>query len=136
MVSGGSAWADHVAVKLFLEGEFAKLELHLPAKFDCSQNKFESNQSGSRLNSLHQIFSDKTQSDTLNELSRAISDPLTQTSIHDGFHNRNTLVANQCDYLIAFTFNGTNSVPKEGGTKDTWDKCPHSNKMHLSLESV
>src|SRR5690606_1280513 len=33
LVSGGAAWADHVAVKLFLEGKVAGLTLHLPAEF-------------------------------------------------------------------------------------------------------
>lgn len=34
LVSGGSSWADHIAVVIFLEGRVPSLELHLPCAWD------------------------------------------------------------------------------------------------------
>jgi len=51
-----------------------------------------------------------------------------------GFHDRNTTVAKGCDYLIAFTF-GKGDQPADGGTLDTWKKCPlaSAKRVHFPL---
>ena len=40
LISGGAAWADHVAVTLFLRGKVAGLELHLPCEWDSANTQF------------------------------------------------------------------------------------------------
>src|SRR5687767_5866354 len=42
LVSGGSAFADHVAVRLWLEkpSAYAGLELHLPCEFELKESRF------------------------------------------------------------------------------------------------
>ena len=49
-----------------------------------------------------------------------------------GFFARNTLVANNSDYLIAFTF-GRGSIPSSRGTLDTWKKFNGVKKIHITL---
>lgn len=65
------------------------------------------------------------------ELARVIGDTSVKTVVRKGFLARNTLIAENCDYLIAFTFSA--DVPIEGGTFDTWKKTPHSNKINIDL---
>lgn len=36
LVSGCAAWADHIAIKLFLTNRFKKLHLYLPCKLDLN----------------------------------------------------------------------------------------------------
>lgn len=129
LVSGGSSWADHVAVQLFLSGEFNALELYLPAEFDLVNKCYVNTTEGSRLNYLHTTL-------TLKELSEAISNERTTTIVKTGFHQRNTLIAINCDHLLAFTF-GDGDRPQIGtGTMDTWNKCKHENKFHVSLQNT
>ena len=54
--------------------------------------------------------------------------------IQRGFKPRNTLVARNCDHLVAFTFG--NTIPSSGGTSDTWGKVQHENKLHISLDDI
>ena len=61
LVSGGSAWADHVAIRLFKKDK-RDLILYLPYKFN--NNKYEDDY----LNSLHRKFSQKCVIDSLNEI--------------------------------------------------------------------
>ena len=123
VISGGSAWADHVAVKLYNEGLIANLVLYLP--FTFSSGVYSSD----HLNTLHRKFSSKCGINSLDEISKAIN---RGAVVHygNGFHDRNTLIAKNASKLIAFTF-GVNE-PKPGGTFDTWNKtsCP---KLHISL---
>ena len=127
LVSGGSSWADHVAVQLFLTGEFQGLELYLPAEFDTSNDCYMKTTEGSRLNYLHTVT-------TLKELSTAISNPQTTTIVKKGFLNRNTFIALNCDHLLAFTFSDGDKPQIGTGTMDTWNKCQHENKYHESLK--
>src|SRR5580765_5330998 len=53
LVSGGSAWADHVAVQLYLEKEFGGLELYLPSKYDAKHQRYVNTHEGRTLNLLH-----------------------------------------------------------------------------------
>src|SRR5690606_36207825 len=59
VVSGGAAWADHLAVVMFLMGHAKKLTLHLPAPF-CADGRFvgpEGRSSASVANYYHEKFS-------------------------------------------------------------------------------
>ena len=58
-----------------------------------------------------------------------------------GFKDRNKDVAAQADVLIAYTFNTQNpSVPRDGGTKHTWDEHkrikPDAKRIHRDISSL
>ncbi len=131
LVSGGSAWADHVAVQLYLEGGFGGFELYLPTEFDLSQKRYIHSHEGQTLNKLFSECQAKTGSNVFEKLARVIGGTSVKTVVRKGFLARNTLISENCDYLIAFTFSA--DVPKEGGTFDTWKKTPHSNKINIDL---
>ncbi|AYV85759.1 MAG: hypothetical protein Satyrvirus37_4 [Satyrvirus sp.] len=134
LVSGGSAWADHVAVQLFLTKKFANLELYLPTTFDVDKKKFITTSSeGRTLNFLHNQCYKKIEIDVLDELAKAIKRGA-QVCIYDGFLSRNTMIAKNVDYLVAFTFE--NDCPKSGGTYDTWKKVKHNNKINFNLNKI
>lgn len=140
LVSGGAAWADHVAVALFLGGfGFASLKLCLPCKWvesqhlDTGVDDWKTNP-GRSANAYHRAFSKKLGKDTLFdiELAQQLGAVLVEGK---GFHERNTDVA-KSDFLIAFTF-GLNGKPKVGGTLDTWQKAaPSTRKVHVSLATL
>lgn len=133
LVSGGSAWADHVAVQLYLNSnyKFAGLELYLPSKFDQKYTHYVNTHEGRLLNSLHTKCKEKTGIDVLMELKKVLYRPGVKCVVQRGFHSRNTLIAKNCDHLIAFTFR--ESDPVDGGTGDTWKKVKHNNKIHFNL---
>ena len=71
LVSGGSAWADHVAVSLFLQRKVEGLELHLPCQF---ADEFDvKTPEGRILNGLHQHCSTILGVNTLSQLELAIA---------------------------------------------------------------
>lgn len=131
LVSGGSAWVDHVAIQLYLEEKFAGLELYLPANFDTKNKKYESTHEGLILNKLHNDCALKTNVDVFKELCEVVADPDVKIIIKKGFFQRNTLISQNNDHLIAFTF--VTGAPISGGTYDTWKKTKHINKIHFSL---
>lgn len=134
LVSGGSAWADHIAVLLYNTNKFGGLELYLPAKFSLRKKRFNDTYEGNRLNGLHTNYWIKIgENSPFDDLVEAITNSNTKVIVKKGFKERNTLISKNNDYLIAFTFNSDNNEPKEGGTKDTWDKTNHENKKHYSL---
>lgn len=131
VVSGGAAWADHVAVSLFNRGEASKLILHLPCKFDCDYVSFvhRPEDSGNIVftaNHYHTIFSniafpsaDGYADDfaSRKQIVEAIEKGA-KTTVSNGFFARNVLVARDAEYMIALTF-GKNEKLKDGGTKHT-----------------
>ena len=144
LVSGGAAWADHVAVELVLRKivPYSKLTLYIPALFE--DMKFIGNADASTINYYHQLFSDKVGRNTLAELDFVRSQGSTFISGSDGFKGRNTLIAqsvsNSNGSLIAFTFGSNESLQtpwtarmvapyddakttglKPGGTAHTWN---------------
>ena len=130
LISGGSAWADHLAILFFFEHQEVKLILHLPCVF--IDTRFERNRYGNVLNELHQQFSQKCEINSLWQIEKAI-ELGAQVYFHDGFFRRNDLIA-KSDFMIAFTFGI--SQPKPGGTKDTWDKFKSSNKVHFNIAKL
>ena len=142
LVSGGSAWSDHVAVKLYLEEllstdkGFAGLELHLPCQLlvDDTFPKFDSSQCGQTLNGLQHQFSNICKFSSVQDLRCAVHLGASIRVHKKGFLERNLFVGN-VDRLIAFTWN--NGVkPKEGGTLHTWNHSSASMKVHVSLGSL
>jgi hypothetical protein len=128
LVSGGAAWADHVAVKLFLNKEAPKLKLFLPCQYDANANMFdptplnehereEGYSTGETANRLHGRFSRKVGFSSLGELSLAIQQGAQVYVPRGGFYGRNAMVA-QSDIILAMTF-GDKEWLKEGGTANT-----------------
>ncbi len=125
LVSGGSAYADHVAVQLYLDGVVKHLSLYLPAAFQVGEEavggvtSFEHNVIGNRLNDLHDAFLRVTEIDPFEQLEQAVERGAKVTVNPGGFKARNTQVAEASDTLLAFTFG---PIGNEGGTADTVSK--------------
>ena len=132
-VSGGAAWADHVAVTLFLYSELDHLTLHLPARLMQLGGFDDAHQDGRIANHYHRAFSAEIQHDTLGDLADAVARGA-QATVSDGFLHRNLLVG-RCDFLLAFTF-GEGATPKDGGTRHTWDRSSAPRKLHVPLREL
>ncbi len=136
LVSGGSSWADHLSISLYLAGEAASLTLHFPADFEDGQfvEKEAQYDPGRTANYYHHLFGLKMDSEdplcTLKGIEKAVENGA-ECSISKGFKKRNVLVG-QVERLLAFTF-GEGDVPKDGGTKHTWDRSKASTKIHVPL---
>lgn len=136
LVSGGAAWSDHVAIKLYksknTKGEkiFKKCIIYLPCKFT------DNNKTNEAATYYHKLFSEKMGYNTIDDFKFDSSDikdnGLIMGSCKGGFKKRNCYVANS-KYLIAFTF-GDNK-PVDGGTLDTWNKCKNK-KIHVNLYNL
>lgn len=130
-VSGGAAWADHVAVRLFLDRKVPNLRLFLPCQFEngsfsdgptalrvplpsAADDAFTP---GKTLNHYHSRFSLKTNIRSLTEIQTAKNEGAELLPCRGGFHGRNAMVA-KSDILFAMTF-GDRHLVKEGGTADT-----------------
>lgn len=127
LVSGGAAYADHVAINLFNEKNINNLLLFLPCEFDLTRKQFKDtgqfdyvNNPGGTANYYHRLFSKAVRIDSLKEIATAIQNGTKVEVIH-GFKNRNTYVAENSDFLFAITFGNKNKV-KDGGTADTVEK--------------
>jgi len=143
LVSGGAAYADHVAVDFFTEDTADSLTLHLPAPFVIgglgeSSHFDERTESGRTANYYHRLFSGKLQASgalpsSFDDLAH-VMEWGASVFVHDGFHARNLFVG-RVDVLIAATF-GRGSVPKDGGTKHCWDNSPAPKKIHIPIETL
>lgn len=136
LISGGAAWADHVAVQLYLEGYAKELTLHFPAPLASRGFEGPSNSSASAANYYHDRFSYMIGQTSIRDLHNAISKGARSTCIesrigYSGMFERNKRVAKDAEGMLAFTF-GQGNVPADGGTKDTWDQCKGA-RLHLSL---
>ena len=131
LISGGAAWADHVAVRLYLEGFVSKLILHLPCEWSNEAQYYDNGDydwgtnPGRTSNYYHSKFSQIIGINSLDEIDQAIKKGA-EICIHKGFHERNNYVA-KCNCLIGFTWSNVS-----GGTLDTWNKCS-SQKYHIDL---
>ncbi len=128
LVSGGSAWADHVVVQLYLDGWAKELSLHLPCRFHTipGTHTFDrDHECGARLNELHGLFQRTTGINPFDQIAEAIKRgaevvrvPKGASCAYRGFKERNTGVANEADALLPFTLNPGASVG-DSGTADT-----------------
>lgn len=117
LISGGSAWCDHLAVWFYLTGKVKSLELHLPSKFDMETERFAGDRCGKTLNSLHKNM----KGDTLGEVADAIGKGA-KVTVHKGFYSRNKALAKSCDMLMAVSVDGVDK-PSSAGTRMTWNFC-------------
>ncbi|WP_171019814.1 UvrD-helicase domain-containing protein [Hydrogenophaga sp. 2FB] len=139
LVSGGAAWADHLAVHVYLQGHVKGLELHLPAPFDDIQFQGPGQSSATAANYYHQRFHQATGINSLEELHCALMCEIQVTtepaaSGYRGMFARNEKVAKRVDSVIAYTF-GEGDTPADGGTKNTWDQVI-GQKVHVSLRGI
>jgi hypothetical protein len=140
VVSGGAAWADHIAVWLFMTGHAGELTLHLPAPITSINDRhwFEGPAKGSAAaaNYYHSQFGLLIGKDTIKQIVNAAGRLACHGTIqpvsagYGAMFARNKLVS-ECEQMLAYTF-GQGNVPADGGTKDTWDKCK-GEKLHVSL---
>ena len=154
LVSGGAAWSDHVAVRLFLDGKADSLTLYLPCRFDLDVPWFEETSEDRHVNYseegtetvgsearvanfYHRRFSgvlrrDRTET-TLHELAEAIRRGA-RVIVGEGFKSRNYGVGHT-EALLAFTF-GEGKVPADGGTAHTWRTSAAPLKVHVPLGTL
>ena len=136
LVSGGAAWADHVAVALFLDGVVDELRLYFPTDFCKPKTMFSTGSlEGPYVNRLHRAFAQVSGVDSLGDIGRAIKMPGCRYFVHDGFFARNTKIAQSADCVIALTWSRDNKPPP-GGTRDTWEKSQSRHKIHIALSSL
>ncbi|MCZ8254979.1 MAG: UvrD-helicase domain-containing protein [Polaromonas sp.] len=146
LVSGGAAWADHLAVRMFLDGAVAGLRLYLPSPFDTRSKRFEAPagsgpSSGSVSNYYHERFQALTGIDSRSEIAQAIAlgaissaQPL--QSGFGGLFARNAQIAQDSAVLLAYTwFAGDAPDPSSTGTRNTWDQFK-GQRAHVSLDAL
>lgn len=163
LVSGGAAWSDHVAVTLGLIGvvPIENITVYLPAELDTSgftgTNEWEE-KVASTANYYHSLFHQITGVDGLTELCTIRDRGAKLIPIKNGFHARNTKVAQELvenGHLLAFTFGSDVEIQqpvwsirehsatttaaqaglKDGGTADTFNKA-HCKKFHCRLGPI
>lgn len=142
LVSGGAAWADHLAVELFLANKVSRLTLHLPAPFNTIHKNFEGIGLGSATaaNYYHERFRAATGIDSLRQIKEAIQHPRCiwteqpRATGYSGMFARNDLVAADAEACLAYTW-GEGSEPEDGGTKYTWDRVK-GRRVHVSLTTL
>lgn len=137
LISGGAAWADHLAVQMFLQDRCAALELYLPAPFD---GRFVGprGSSAAAANYYHERFSAVIGEDTLGQIRDAIDkgalvNAQPAMAGYRGMFARNTLVAKAADAVLAYTFG--DGVTSDSGTGNTWKQVV-GEKAHVSLSRL
>lgn len=135
LVSGGAAWSDHVAVELFLKGKCNQLRLHVPCPWERFRFKEQDicGNPGKSANYYHRKFTFVLGRDTLRDIEEARKKGASLIE-GNGFFDRNTNIAAECQYLIAFTWDV--GAPKTGGTLDTWKKATKSKRIHVNLNEL
>lgn len=134
LVSGGSAWSDHVAVRLFLSdpSDWAGLELYLPCLFDPIKG-FHGHRDSSSLSRYHQNYAAKTGRDPRAEIHEACKKGAVLRQENNGFFSRNRALAKTCDRVIAFTFHPAGDVISPG-TLFTWRLCDQKPRASLVIK--
>lgn len=127
----------------YIDEKVLGLTLHLPTSWQQDSNTpcFLDNQDhniyrnpGRSANKLHKQFTDKIGEDTLKQIQSAVFLGANY-NVHDGFKERNTAVAKDSEYLIAFTWNSGKNPKEESGTYDTWKKH-RGTKLHIPISSL
>lgn len=137
LISGGSSYSDHIAVRLYLEHPESKLTLHLPCKYYQDFDKFYDSgstdwrtNSGRILNKYHSSFSKAVGINSLADITKAIHMGAEIKDDYKGFHDRNIPVGN-ADVLLAFTRG--KDIPDSPGTLYTWNKSKCPRKIHITI---
>jgi len=147
LYSGGAAWADQLAVELYMQGIVKHLTLFLPAPITYQNRFWEGGNinkpgDGRTANYYHMLFTQAAynQTDGLNQslfsVQRISDAGIKGANLQvnkNGFWARNSQVAEHADdTLIAYTW-GKTGRPTDGSTLDTWHKNHAHNKIHVNL---
>lgn len=139
--SGGAAWADHLAVELFLQEHVKNLSLWLaaplhnnglfegPLKSAASASNFYHHKFSGIIgvSSRHQILDAQMEGAWIN--------PEPVSAGYGAFFARNAKVAERAvDGCIAYTW-GEDEEPADGGTKYTWDRIK-GDRIHVPLRGL
>lgn len=160
LVSGGAAWADHVAVDLVLRKivPARNLKLYLPCDIQYDQFVTTTPENQNTVNTLtyyHQEFSKVIGRNSIVEVYDTYKQGALVNFDDRGFKSRNTsvsLAVGTQGHLLAFTFGSSESQQpdwtvrlfdpssdartsglKPGGTADTWNKTPSVKKYHCRI---
>lgn len=149
LVSGGAAFSDHVAVSLYLKGVANNLYLMLPEAYDIESRSFTKGHYGNITNSLHHIFSEKCNVNSLADIATAIKNgAIIAGNDTPGFLKRNTWIAQKATHVLAFTSGMAlnekvseigitsqypDSIIKDNGTRDTWRKAINKYRIVSSI---
>ena len=99
---------------------------------------------GKTSNDYYRKYSKVIRHNTLEAIHNALfdtdgkSNPNIIADYGTNFKSRNTCIAKDCDYLLAFTF-GEGEVSKDEGTLDVWNKCNLKkgvSTIHIHLRSL
>ena len=129
LVSGGAAYADHLAVRAYLDGHVKHLVLHMPFTTKHAKCAQVSMYYYDRMYAVTGINVRADINAAIKKGAEVTTQPDTQN--YSPMANRNKLVANDGDLLIAYTF-GEGDVPKDGGTEITWDMS-QGKKIHVPI---
>lgn len=140
LVSGGAAWADHLAVHAYLNGWCERLELYLPAPMVAGRYVGAFKTAGSTAAYYHDRFSAAIGEDSQAQIACAIEHgavaEFEPVSFGAGaMFVRNAKIARVATALIAYTF-GDGDEPLPGGTLDTWNKSGAQEKQHVRLKTL
>ena len=135
--SGGAAWADHVAVVLFLAERARSLTLYLPAEFDLASARFvETSQDrfdcGRIANYYHDLFAVRTGWRPMVMIAEAVQVGA-KIVVIPGFKERNIPVG-ECDRLLAFSFGRDPRWPEDGGSRHCWNNSTASQRLHFPID--
>ena len=122
LVSGGAAFVDHLAVRLYLNNRIPNLKLYLPCEYENGEfldNYSDFGRIAETINFYHSQFEKETGQNSLKEIQLAI-DKGADITVINGFKNRNTYVS-MSHYILAMTFGEKDKI-KRGGTWDTIKK--------------
>lgn len=136
LISGGAAWSDHVAVRLFIryheQGRpFHGLTLYLPANW-TGQGYDPNQRTAFTSNFYHQQMSEALFINSLQEIETARKYGATLISGSD-FGVRNRKIAANSEFLIAFTWDVKQGRPGSNGTLQTWSMCRHISEARKRL---
>lgn len=146
LISGGAAWADHIAVSIYLMDLADSLTLYLPCTLSEKHREFVGpagkrptgtspsamDRTADIANYYHMLFSQKMEKGTIEGLFKAKEKGAKLVVIDGGFKVRN-LYTGQVDIVIAYTFGNNSSYPKDGGTSHCWNHSPATIKIHRRI---
>jgi hypothetical protein len=142
LVSGGAAWADHLAVHAYLEGWCAAMALYLPAPLAIPAGgpaRFEGmhGSAGAAANYYHDRFAQLAAVPGLEQLAQAAREGAAvqfepAAPGYAAMFTRNRKVATGCTAMLAYTF-GEGAEPADGGTLNTWSIRKDIERIHVPL---
>jgi len=141
LVSGGAAWADHVAVSLALsvDGDAHQLRLYMPGPFDAQTGLIANSACAQTANTLHRRFAEQTGIPSLANLVEAHMFGADIRSDERGFLARNRQIADSADYMIAFSWSST-PEPSDGGTGHVWRaakrRLDSTRMVHITMDKL